>query len=68
MKHAEEADRVTVVEADKIGSVVSGLGLRRTLAVGGGRRGVRAGDAVVVRALTDSATYNQLELPQGRLA
>jgi len=29
---------------------------------------VRAGDVVVVRALTDSATYNQLELPTGRLA
>ena len=27
-----------------------------------------AGDAVVVRALTDSATYNMLELPTGRLA
>ncbi len=26
------------------------------------------GDVVVVRALTDSATYNQLELPTGRLA
>jgi hypothetical protein len=59
---------VKVVEADKIGSVVSGLGLRRTLAVVGERRRARAGDAVVVRALTDSATYNQLELPSGRLA
>ncbi len=28
----------------------------------------RAGDVVVVRALTDSATYNMLELPTGRLA
>ncbi len=60
--------RVSVVEADKVGSVVSGLGLQRTLAVVGGRREARAGDAVVVRALTDSATYNQLELPTGRLA
>ncbi|HEX3559866.1 MAG TPA: hypothetical protein VHU19_11725 [Pyrinomonadaceae bacterium] len=61
-------EKVTVVEADKIGSVVSGLGLQRTLAVVGGRRRARAGDAVAVRALTDSATYNQLELPSGRLA
>ena len=60
--------KVTVVEADKIGSVVSGLGLQRTLAVVGERRAARVGDAVVVRALTDSATYNQLELPTGRLA
>src|SRR5215213_6860272 len=64
----EMGTKVTVVEADKIGSVVSGLGLRRTLAVVGERRAARVGDAVVVRALTDSATYNQLELPTGRLA
>ena len=68
MQHADEQVGVKVVEADKIGSVVSGLGLQRTLAVVGGRRRARAGDAVVVRALTDSATYNQLELPSGRLA
>ncbi|HEX8353785.1 MAG TPA: hypothetical protein VF611_12845, partial [Pyrinomonadaceae bacterium] len=55
--------KVTVVEADKIGSVVSGLGLQRTLAVAGVRRAARVGDVVAVRALTDSATYNQLELP-----
>lgn len=59
---------VKVVEADKVGSVVSGLELGRTLAVVGSRRRARVGDAVVVRALTDSATYNQLELPSGRLA
>jgi hypothetical protein len=64
----ENGLNVTVVEADKIGSVVSGLGLQRTLAVVGERRAARVGDAVVVRALTDSATYNQLELPTGRLA
>src|SRR4051812_9872059 len=63
-----EENRINVVEADKIGSVVSGLGLQRTLAVVGGRRRVRRGDVVAVRALTDSATYNQLELPTGRLA
>ncbi|HWS89375.1 MAG TPA: hypothetical protein VN282_20545 [Pyrinomonadaceae bacterium] len=64
----ETGTKVTVVEADKIGSVVSGLGLGRTLAATGGRRAVRVGDVVAVRALTDSATYNQLELPTGRLA
>ncbi|MET0625452.1 MAG: hypothetical protein ABW250_21125 [Pyrinomonadaceae bacterium] len=64
----ETGTKVAVVEADKVGSVVSGLGLGRTLAVVGARRAVRRGDAVVVRALTDSATYNQLELPTGRLA
>ena len=64
----EDVVNVKVVEADKIGSVVSGLGLQRTLAVTGARRSVKKGDVVAVRALTDSATYNQLELPTGRLA
>ncbi|HST52560.1 MAG TPA: hypothetical protein VLJ61_11170 [Pyrinomonadaceae bacterium] len=63
----EEVEMI-IVEADKIGSVVSRLALQRHLAVEGERRGARVGDAVVVRALTDSATYNQLELPSGRLA
>jgi hypothetical protein len=61
-------ESLKVVEADKVGSVLSGLGLGRTLAVAGAKRAARAGDALVVRALTDSATYNQLELPSGRLA
>src|SRR2546423_709864 len=70
MQHADESTgvKVKVVEADKIGSVVSMLRLQRQLAVVGERRRARVGDAVVVRALTDSATYNQLELPSGRLA
>ena len=57
-----------MIEADKLGSATSNLGLTRTLAVAGARRDARAGDVVAVRALTDSATYNQLELPTGRLA
>ncbi|MCA1633468.1 MAG: hypothetical protein LC802_07045 [Acidobacteria bacterium] len=60
--------RVTIVEAEKMGSVVSGLGLPRTLAVVGDERRARVGDVLVVRALTDSATYGNLELPSGRLA
>ena len=70
MKSRESASgaEVKIVEADKVGSVVSGLGLQKTLAVSAVRRQARAGDAVAVRALTDSATYNQLELPTGRLA
>jgi len=69
-KIAETAIKVPVkmVEVEKIGSVTSGLGLSKTLAVVGTKTTPRAGDAVVVRALTDSATYNQLELPNGRLA
>ncbi|MGH9900927.1 MAG: hypothetical protein ACRD68_03705 [Pyrinomonadaceae bacterium] len=59
---------VTVVEADKIGSATSTLNLSKTLAVVTAPRRVRSGDVIVVRALTDSATYNQLELVSGRLA
>ncbi|HEV2913596.1 MAG TPA: hypothetical protein VGX92_09975 [Pyrinomonadaceae bacterium] len=63
------ATTVVVVEADKIGSAASPLGLSKTLAVRCSSTATpRAGDVVAVRALTDSATYNQLELPTGRLA
>jgi hypothetical protein len=67
---AEQAAGATlaVVEADKLGSATSPLALPKTLAVVGAPLRPRAGDVVVVRALTDSATYNQLELPTGRLA
>ena len=63
-----EGVQVKVVEADKIGSATSPLDLSKTLAVVTAREGVRAGDVVVVRALSESATYNQLELVTGRLA
>lgn len=63
-----EGVQVKVVEADKIGSATSPLDLSKTLAVVTARESVRAGDVVVVRALTESATYNQLELVTGRLA
>lgn len=59
---------VKIVEADKIGSATSPLGLAKTVAVGDHLSVPRAGDVVAVRALTDSATYNMLELPTGRLA
>jgi hypothetical protein len=59
---------VKIIDADKIGSATSPLGLSRTVAVIASSTVPRAGDVVVVRALTDSATYNMLELPTGRLA
>ena len=59
---------VHIVDADKIGSATSPLNLSRTNAVVPSSQTPRAGDVVVVRALTDSATYNMLELPTGRLA
>jgi hypothetical protein len=60
--------QMSVIDADKTGSVTSNLNLPRTLAVVGARTEVRAGDVVAMRALTDSATYNHLELVTGRLA
>ncbi len=59
---------VRILDADKIGSATSPLALAKTVAVTESVAIPRAGDVVAVRALTDSATYNMLELPTGRLA
>ena len=59
---------IHIIDADKIGSATSPLNLSRTVAVVPSSETPRAGDVVVVRTLTDSATYNMLELPTGRLA
>src|SRR6266850_2442665 len=60
--------QIHIIDADKIGSATSPLGLSRTIAVRSNSGSPLVGDVVVVRALTDSATYNMLELPTGRLA
>src|SRR6266550_2635588 len=57
-----------IIEVDKIGSATSPLGLNKRVALIPSCLSPRAGDVVAVRALTDSATYNMLELPTGRLA
>ncbi|HEV7474448.1 MAG TPA: hypothetical protein VGN90_10400 [Pyrinomonadaceae bacterium] len=59
---------INIIDADKIGSATSPLNLNRTNAIIPSSNSPQAGDVVVVRALTDSATYNMLELPTGRLA
>src|SRR5947207_691040 len=56
------------LEVDKIGSATSPLNLPRTLSIVDANAKAKAGDVVVVRVLTDNATYNMLELPTGRLA
>src|SRR5678816_440604 len=61
-------NQVTVTDVDKIGSATSPLGLSKTVAYVSSSSNPQPGDVVVVRALTDSATYNMLELPTGRLA
>lgn len=60
--------QINVIDADKIGSATSPLALNKTVAVVPETKSPRAGDVIVVKALTDSATYNMLELPSGRLA
>src|SRR5437588_1091225 len=56
------------IEVDKIGSATSPLNLPRSVSIVPANGAARAGDVVVVRVLTDNATYNMLELPTGRLA
>ncbi|MEP7213821.1 MAG: hypothetical protein ABI791_12130 [Acidobacteriota bacterium] len=57
-----------IVTADKIGSAASLLNLSNLLHVASYFGEPRAGDVVAVRALTESVTYGNLELPSGRLA
>lgn len=57
-----------ILEADKIGSATSPLNLTKTVAVIGENVQPKRGDVVVVRALSESVTYGNLELPSGRLA
>lgn len=59
---------INVIDVDKLGSATSPLGLTKTVALVSATAAPKAGDVIVVRALTDSATYNLLELPTGRLA
>lgn len=57
-----------LIEIDKIGSATSPLNLAKTIAVVAENLNPKAGDVVVVRALSESVTYGNLELPSGRLA
>jgi hypothetical protein len=59
---------IHIVDADKVGSATSPLGLHKTVGMVPFTGTPRAGDVIVVRAVTDSATYNMIELPTGRLA
>lgn len=56
------------VEIDKIGSVTSPLGLGRHITCTDGSGFTAAGDVVAVRAISESVTYGNIELPSGRLA
>jgi hypothetical protein len=58
---------VCLVRVDKIASATVNLGLSHELEITTHCE-ARAGNVVVVRALTDNATYNTLELGTGRMA
>jgi hypothetical protein len=68
MGRTKANSELKIIEADKIGSATSPLNLGRSIAVVPASGPPQAGDVIVARALTDSATYHMLELPTGRLA
>lgn len=57
-----------IVDVDKVGSATSPLTLGKRVRVTDKLEEPRSGDVVVVRALTESVTYGNIELPSGRLA
>ncbi|MBA3352375.1 MAG: hypothetical protein H0U23_08135 [Blastocatellia bacterium] len=57
-----------IVEVDKVGSASSPLTLGKRVRVSTGIGEPRVGDVIVVKALSESVTYGNLELPSGRLA
>lgn len=57
-----------IIEIDKIGSAASPLDPSKSVELLQIRSDPREGDVVVVRALSESVTYGNLELPSGRLA
>jgi hypothetical protein len=59
---------MTFVEIDKIGSATSPLNTEKRICTSTANEQPRTGDVVVVRALTESSTYGNIELPSGRLA
>ncbi|HQU92557.1 MAG TPA: hypothetical protein PLK77_09685 [Pyrinomonadaceae bacterium] len=59
----------TIINIDKIGSATSPTGINgKIVSVTSDRRHASVGDVVAVRALSESVTYGNLELPSGRLA
>jgi hypothetical protein len=56
------------IEIDKTGSATSPLDLQKSVNTIDRHEFPIAGDVVVVRALSESVTYGNLELPSGRLA
>jgi hypothetical protein len=57
-----------LIDIDKIGSATSPLQFGKCVNAAPGNDEPRVGDVVAVRALTESTTYGNIELPTGRLA
>lgn len=57
-----------IIEVEKIGSATTPVKLSRKVTVVEDCPTPRVGDVVVVKALSESVTYGNLELPSGRLA
>lgn len=56
------------IQVDKMGSATSPAGLGKELFAADTGKVPRSGDVVIVKALKESVTYGNLELPNGRLA
>jgi len=56
------------IKIDKFGSATSRLRLPSELVVSTDGHAPQAGDVVIVKALSESVTYGNLELPSGRMA
>src|SRR5215204_5633972 len=56
------------IEIEKMGSATARLELSRHISVIDRHPDAKVGDVVAVRALSESVTYGNLELPSGRLA
>src|SRR6266851_3652480 len=63
----EPDSEVRLVRVDKVASSTANLGLSQDLEITA-RCEARPGNVVIVRTLTDNATYNTLELVTGRMA
>src|SRR5260221_9391062 len=57
-----------MIDVDKIGSVASPIDPSHEVNIVDSISEPRAGDVIVVRALSESVTYGNMELPSGRLA
>lgn len=60
--------KLKTVQLDKIGSAAGIANTGKAVSVFSGRRTAQSGDLVVVRALSESLSYGNLEIPGGRLA